>query len=156
MQLVKSIDGGATWETQMYNETLNLYFNGIDCYDSEHCCAAAEGNSVAVYCTSNGQDWTPVYTNPDGTISLMSVAYVGPEEIWVGGGYCGQLEFYAYMLHTIDGGTTWTVEGTDINGQYANDLSFISSSRGWASTFNAVQQSGLIEFKVWTSETFLQ
>lgn len=54
MQIMKTIDGGVTWETQIYDDTLGLYFNGIDCFDADHCCAAAESNSIAVYCTSNG------------------------------------------------------------------------------------------------------
>jgi photosystem II stability/assembly factor-like uncharacterized protein len=161
MQIVKSTDGGATWTSQFFNNgTLNLYFNGIDCYDAEHCCAAAEGDSVAVYCTNDGQNWNQVWSDPSTSLSLTSAAYVGPDEIWIAGGFLGQLELYAYLLHSVDGGKTWSVEGTDNYGQYPNDLSFISNTRGWASTFNSVQQSGLMQFKVWSTEssqkTFLQ
>ncbi len=90
----------------------------------------------------------------------MAAAYVGPREIWIAGGNLDQFNMYAYMLHSVDGGKTWTVEGTDVLGQYPNDLSFVSSNRGWASTFNALQQSGLMEFKDWSSssknKSFLQ
>ena len=58
---------------------------------------------------------------------------------------------YAYLLHSTDGGKTWAVKGTDVWGQYPNDLSFVSTTRGWASTFNQLQQSGLMEFKVWSN-----
>ncbi len=85
-QIVKSSDGGNTWTSQFYSDSLNLYFNGIDCYDEKHCCAAAEGDSVAVYCTNDGENWNQVFADPSSTLSLMAAAYVGPEEIWIGGG----------------------------------------------------------------------
>ena len=160
MQIVKSSDGGNTWTSQFFSDSLPLYFNGIDCYDAEHCCAAAEGDYVAVYCTADGQNWEQVFSDPSTTLSLTSAAYVGPNEIWIGGGNLSNIDMYAYLLHSVDGGKTWTVEGTDVWGQYPNDLSFVSTTRGWASTFNQVQQSGLMEFKVWSSEepatSFLQ
>jgi photosystem II stability/assembly factor-like uncharacterized protein len=81
----------------------------------------------------------------------MGAAYVGPEEIWIGGGNLSSFDMYAYFLHSIDGGKTWSVEGTDVLGQYPNDLSFISNTQGWASTFNNMQQSGLLQFKDWSS-----
>lgn len=58
MQIVKSTDGGQTWTSQLYSETLNLYFNDISCYDQRHCCAAAEGAGISVYCTSDGNNWS--------------------------------------------------------------------------------------------------
>jgi hypothetical protein len=61
MQIVKSADGGNTWTSQFYSDSLPLYFNGIDCYDAEHCCAAAEGDYVAVYCTADGTNWNQVF-----------------------------------------------------------------------------------------------
>jgi len=57
MQIVKTTDGGNTWTSQFFSDSLPLYFNGIDCYDAEHCCAAAEGDYVAVYCTADGENW---------------------------------------------------------------------------------------------------
>ena len=158
MQMVKSVDGGATWTSQFFNDSLNLYFNAVDCYDEKHCCAAAEGNSVAVYCTNDGESWNQVYQNPSDTLSLMGAAYVGPQEIWIAGGNLSQIDMYAFFLHSVDGGKTWTVEGTDIYGQYPNDISFVSNTQGWASTFNNLQQSGLLQFKNWSqaSSTFLQ
>jgi len=159
MQMLKSVDGGATWTSQFFSDSLNLYFNAVDCYDAEHCCAAAEGDSVAVYCTNDGQNWSQVYHNPSETLSLMGAAYVGPQEIWIGGGNLSQIDMYAFFLHSTDGGKTWTEEGTDIYGQYPNDLSFVSPTQGWASTFNNLQQSGLLQFKNWSQAapaTFLQ
>jgi photosystem II stability/assembly factor-like uncharacterized protein len=157
--MLKSVDGGATWTSQFFSDSLNLYFNAVDCYDAEHCCAAAEGDSVAVYCTNDGQNWSQVYHNPSETLSLMGAAYVGPQEIWIGGGNLSQIDMYAFFLHSTDGGKTWTEEGTDIYGQYPNDLSFVSPTQGWASTFNNLQQSGLLQFKNWSqaaASTFLQ
>jgi len=128
MQIVKSTDGGNTWVSQFYSDSLPLYFNGIDCYDAEHCCAAAEGDYVAVYCTSDGNTWNQVFSDPSSTLSLMSAAYVGPNEIWIGGGNLSSIDMYAYLLHSTDGGKTWEVKGTDVWGQYPNDLSFISNT----------------------------
>ncbi len=150
MQILKSVDGGKTFASQFFSDSLNLYFNAVDCYDENHCCAAAEGDSVGVFCTNDGTNWSQVFSDPSSTLSLMGAAYVGPEEIWIGGGNLSQFDFHAYFLHSVDGGKTWTVEGTDVYGQYPNDLSFISSTQGWASTFNNLQQSGLLQFKDWT------
>jgi len=114
--MVKSVDGGATWTSQFFSDAKNMYFNAVDCYDAEHCCAAAEGNGVAVYCTNDGQTWNEVYTDASDSLSLMAAAYVGPKEIWIAGGNLDQFNMYAYMLHSVDGGKTWTVEGTDVLG----------------------------------------
>ena len=158
MQMLKSVDGGKTFVSQFFSDSLNLYFNAVDCFDEKHCCAAAEGDSVAVFCTNDGESWNQVYADPSSTLSLMGAAYVGPEEIWIGGGNLSQIDMYAYMLHSVDGGKTWTVEGTDIYGQYPNDLSFVSSTQGWASTFNNLQQSGLLQYKNWSQaqKSFLE
>ncbi len=159
MQMLKSVDGGKTFVSQFFSDSLNLYFNAVDCYDEKHCCAAAEGDSVAVYCTNDGESWNQVYQDASDTLSLMGAAYVGPEEIWIAGGNLSQIDMYAYMLHSVDGGKTWTVEGTDIYGQYPNDLSFVSNTQGWASTFNILQQSGLLQYKNWSQakrSTFLE
>jgi len=158
MQIVKSVDGGKTWVSQLFSDSSNLYFNAVDCYDEKHCCAAAEGDFVAVYCTNDGETWNQVYSDPSATLSLMGAAYVGPQEVWIAGGNLSQFDMYAYLLHSVDGGKTWTVEGTDISGQYPNDLSFVSSTQGWASTFNAVQQSGLLQYKNWSqsAKSFLE
>lgn len=159
MQMLKSVDGGKTFVSQFFSDSINLYFNAVDCYDEKHCCAAAEGDFVAVYCTNDGESWNQVYHDPSDTLSLMGAAYVGPQEIWIAGGNLSQIDMYAYMLHSVDGGKTWTVEGTDIFGQYPNDLSFVSSTQGWASTFNNLQQSGLLQYKNWSQakrSTFLE
>jgi hypothetical protein len=157
MQIVKSTDGGETWTSQVYSETLGLYFNDIACYDQLHCCAAAEGTGIAVYCTADGNNWNQVYQDADENLSLMAAAYIGPQEIWMGGSNLSGVEGNAVFLHSVDGGKTWEVTGTDVYGQFPNDLSFVSKDRAWASTFNVEQESGLLEFKNWNAkESFLQ
>lgn len=66
----------------------------------------------------------------------MAAAYIGPQEIWMGGSNMSGIEGNAVFLHSVDGGKTWEVTGTDVAGQFPNDLSFVSTDRGWASTFN--------------------
>ena len=69
---------------------------------------------MAVFCTSDGENWSQVFNQPSQTLSLSGAAYVGPQEIWISGGNLLEEDLHAYFLHSVDGGKSWTVEGTDI------------------------------------------
>lgn len=65
-EIAKTTDGGRTWTTQFSNNG-SFYFNEIDCFGTELCCAAGESAGsatpgVRIYCTSDGgSSWTKNY-----------------------------------------------------------------------------------------------
>ncbi len=64
-------------------------------------------------------------------------------ECWLGGGEY-DASFTGHALHTTDGGNTFV--DNQLPGYYFNDFSFTSRSSGWATAFNALQQSSLLQF----------
>jgi hypothetical protein len=62
----KTTDGGRTWTTQ-FAQNNTFYFNEIDCFGADLCCAAGESSGsatpgVLIYCTTDGgATWTKNY-----------------------------------------------------------------------------------------------
>lgn len=146
-QIVKTTDGGKTWTSQFYDEG-NFYFNQIGCTDVNHCCAVGEADSSATpgirfYCTTNGgQNWNRVLFNSNPNMSVLALRWLDSKNGWAAGGELASLGITGYFWQTTDGGNTWT--SVTVPGQYANDMSFPSNSKGYAVAFNQEDQSSLL------------
>jgi hypothetical protein len=93
-QLSRTTDGGNTWTSLFY--TTNLYFNGIACVDTNHCCAVGEADAGATagaytYCSSDGKTFNN--TRFDNSAC---------------GGNVGNTTISASFLHTTDNGQVRT------------------------------------------------
>eukprot|EP01138_Halocafeteria_seosinensis_P008758 gb/GECG01008952.1/.p1 GENE.gb/GECG01008952.1/~~gb/GECG01008952.1/.p1 ORF type:complete len:496 (+),score=62.28 gb/GECG01008952.1/:1-1488(+) len=140
-QIAKTTDGGKTFQS-VFEEYGKFYFNMIDCYDENHCCAVGESDAGPlpgnrVYCTNDGgSNWKRTMFYEDASLSIMGIKFVGPsgqktKEAWAAGGLLERSGFTGYFWHSLDGGYTWTNE--TLNGTYATDISFPSSTSGFAS-----------------------
>jgi len=151
-QIVKTTDGGKTWSSVYWNEG-NFYFNAIGCGSVDSCCAVAEGGrsgpyaGIRILCTwDSGATWTPAYQNNNNESSIISIRYVSPQEIWAGGAQLDEDNFFAYMIHSTDGGHTWD-DSLQVPDMYPNFFSFPVANHGWATALTADRISALMEYK---------
>jgi len=148
-QIVKTTDGGKTWTSQFYDEN-NFYFNQISCFDEDNCAVVGEADTsaqpgVRVYVTADGGNtWTRTLYNATSTYSIMAVNYIAKGEIWAAGGNLDQSNFQGFFWHSLDAGNTWST--TTVAGVYANDMSFVSSTQGFATAFNYASVSSFMVF----------
>lgn len=113
--IVKSTDGGSKWQV-VYHDVGNFYFNDISCASETLCTAVAEGFAqdggqpgCHVFMTTNGMNWTNVYTYGASNMgSCLAVKMLSETEIWVGTTFAEtQFKSGAEFTHSIDGGKTW-------------------------------------------------
>merc|ERR1712000_647442 len=152
-ELWKSTDGGETW-TNLLTDEGNFYFNDIHCIDDTHCVAVAEGFGESggeagahVYLTTDGENFKRVHTeNTTGQESLMTTRMLSQTEYWAGGATKqGGFLAPALILHSTDGGTTHTNEGTGITGQSLTSMDCISADHCYATSLTALQICDILE-----------
>lgn len=134
-------DGGNTWYNTFNNDT--FYFNQIACPSASTCYVVGENDdyAVAYKTTDGGNTWNELASWAGH--SLMAVFCFDESECWLGGGEY-DASFTGHAFHTTDGGATFV--DNQLPGYYFNDFSFTSRSAGWATAFNALQQSSLLQF----------
>jgi len=117
------------------------YFNDIDCASETHCIAVAEGyvadggaGGCHVFMTTNGMNWTEVYTYGNQTNGgCLSAKMLSETEIWVGTTYAEtQFKSGAEFSHSVDGGKTWTTEKVLKEIGVVTQMSFIDDHHGYA------------------------
>jgi photosystem II stability/assembly factor-like uncharacterized protein len=153
-QIVKTVDGGATWTSQ-FSQNGTFYFNEIDCAkdDPNTCCTAGESSGSAapgihIYCTANGQDWKQTFfmgSEKGHSYTLMGLEFTSATEAWGCGGSIG-LFTKPLFLHTTDGGATWaSVQGNaDLAGSVCLGLDMISEDVGYAAVDNVGRQTASV------------
>jgi len=154
-ELLKSTDGGKTWESLFFDEG-NFYFNDIDCFDETHCVAVGEGFAhdgsgapgARVYTIKDGKTVTLSHMeNATGAESLMAAKMISQTEHWAGGtSKTGGLLAPAFLLHSTDAGSSYKNENNGIMGQMITDVDFLSPTHAYATTVNALQISSLLEY----------
>lgn len=147
-QIVKTTDGGKTWASQFFDQS--FYFNQIGCTDENHCCAVGEADTssvpgIRIWCTADGMTWTNklFIDNPD--LSIMALRFIDSNNGWAAGGDLGAFGITGYFWQTTDGGNTWS--NVTVPGQYGNDISFPTPTKGYAVAFNQEDQSSLLTFQ---------
>lgn len=110
-ELVKTTDGGETWNAVYTNINGSFYFNGINCFDENTCVVCGEGETGVVLATSDGGlTWTTILDTKDSSNSFMSVKMLSPTEVWAVGAIIGRASFTGAVYKTTDMGMTWTVD----------------------------------------------
>ena len=106
--IMKTTDGGATWTRLGNSATIpNVELSGIGVANPQIFWVVGFGG-VILKSTNGGQ--TFVSQEAAGiTADLGAVSAVDANNAWIVGGH---QDGYAVILHTTDGGTTWTREGT--------------------------------------------
>eukprot|EP00730_Choanoeca_flexa_P003467 TRINITY_DN11416_c4_g7_i2.p3 TRINITY_DN11416_c4_g7~~TRINITY_DN11416_c4_g7_i2.p3 ORF type:complete len:301 (+),score=87.58 TRINITY_DN11416_c4_g7_i2:2095-2997(+) len=156
-QLVKTADGGKTWETQIAVNN-SYYFNGIDCTSENHCCAVGEAADppylgAGIHCTfDGGKTWDQTFYMPyeqrEG-FSLIDIRFANDQVGWAVGGELVSIAPKAYFVETLDGGKTWNADKHVIFGYYALGLEVVNENLAFAALDDTItQQSGVAR---WTS-----
>lgn len=128
-------DGGAQWKTV---DTISYIGREIvaptatDAYLVAQCDGVCAGGSVIMATTDGGQSWHTVKTTSG---ALFALSFINSKDGWAlsGDTSAGASVADAAVLHTTDGGTTWTKLPAPCNATAAGALSFVSSQEGWAS-----------------------
>lgn len=119
-KIVRSTDGGKTWERQESSTNANLM--SIAAWDAQNAVAVGNGG-VAVFTKDGGKTWANGTVPPSDNPSKFLRVHVFGDTAWVVG------EFNA-MLKSADRGQTWerVMEPQD---RGLNDIAFVGS-KGWA------------------------
>src|ERR1044072_8493124 len=134
-RLSKVREQGKAWDPILTNESDQKAFYSFTFISPTNAVVVGsqqkeEGYTVLILQTENGgQDWherlsdiAPVHDR-DNRPALQSVAFCGPKDGWTVGGNL--------ILHTRDGGLTWTSQHADIEGENMFTVACSSDQRAW-------------------------
>ena len=133
--IAKTTDGGKTWE-KVFQQDGSFYFNGIHCATEDHCIAVAEGHHVSnpgsyIYVTKDGgKNWNMTHNDVGGGATLMGARMVSETEGWAAGGFGSTFSLEGRFYHTVDGGSTWTLE--KLNGMLAMGIDCFDANNCFA------------------------
>jgi photosystem II stability/assembly factor-like uncharacterized protein len=145
-------NGGKTWFGQTSGIT-DTTLNRVDFVDNAHGWAVGEpfetgGNSSApgapaiLHTTNGGATWTQQTNNvspaldPTAENDNEGLSFVSPTEGWIAVSSYGGLGNGGAILHTSDGGATYSQQVLPNNGNVA-DVYFVDASNGWAVNDNS-------------------
>lgn len=140
-QILKTIDGGVTWNQQYYNS--NYYFRSVEFFDENigfaGTLANGNPNSTLLKTINGGQTWTDITsTLPTNVPGICGMHMTNENTIYITGTFYSS----AYIMKSIDQGVTWTY--TDM-GNLCNalvDVYFKDENIGYAAGQSA-QGTGL-------------
>jgi len=105
--ILRSINGGDTWEIIQAPDTDSLDFRDIHAFDADHAIAISAGYPSRVYKTENaGQNWVLVHENIDSAAFMNSIEFRDNHEGIIFG---DQLNGRHLLLKTTDGGNNWSL-----------------------------------------------
>ncbi|HEX5476091.1 MAG TPA: hypothetical protein VFX12_15645 [Vicinamibacterales bacterium] len=121
-RIYKTTDGGASWRLQFTNDDSKAFFDAMAFWDARRGVAASDsvdGHFVIVLTRDGGDTWARV---PDTALppalpnegafaaSGTNVSVRPPNDVWIGTGAAST----ARVLHSRDGGRTWTIAATPL------------------------------------------
>jgi hypothetical protein len=150
--IAKTLDGGKTFHNVFYDSS-DFVFNGIDCISSIHCIAVGEGfnqNAAGhVYLTTDGRIFRRtlhLLSNATGRYSLVSVRFNGPHQAWVAGSYMTQEGSRSIVYYTNDGGHTWTQHRSIDYIVDITDMTFLPDGTGFATAITTFDSSTILRY----------
>jgi len=131
-ELLKTIDGGATWVQQyagfgwLFDITFSDNLNGwavgyTSCNDS--------ADYSILHSNDGGETWEGMTSAP--TIPINSVFFVDSLNGWITGNNFGSNN-HNFIYHTDNGGENWVLQHDTLSSSGANDITFTDLNNGWA------------------------
>jgi photosystem II stability/assembly factor-like uncharacterized protein len=121
-RIYKTIDGGQTWALQFQNSDPKAFFDAMAFWDEQRGIAfsdSVDGQFVIIRTLDGGKTWTrippaslPPALENEGAFAASgtNVAVSGKQHVWIGTGAAAK----SRVLHSPDGGKTWTVSDTPL------------------------------------------
>ena len=148
--IYKTINGGANWTPQFTDNSAghlqSIYFS-----DSNN--GWIVGLSGKIYKTTDGgTNWIKIInSNLNANIECTSVYFLNSTTGWVGCTDTSKPASNFFILHTTDGGQSWTSENTSIttNNYWVVNIFFWDQNNGWLTTDNGAmaRYSGTLNVK---------
>ena len=140
-QILKTIDGGLTWNQQYYNS--NHYFRSVEFYDENigfaGTLANGNPNATLLKTINGGQTWTDITSNlPVNVPGICGMHMTNENTIFITGTFYSS----AYIMKSIDQGSTWTYTNMGNLCNALVDVYFIDENIGYAAGQSA-QGTGL-------------
>jgi photosystem II stability/assembly factor-like uncharacterized protein len=139
-RIYKTSDAGATWHLLQINPDPKGFWDGLKMWDPEHGIVVGDpvNGRFDIWTTFDGENWHgekgPAATAHEGVFaaSNSALAIRGAHEAWFGTGGTGD----SRVLHTDDGGKSWTAAKTPIRNDSDNagifSLAFSNARHGIA------------------------
>ena len=121
-RIYKTDDSGQTWTLQFQNADEKAFFDAMAFWDEQRGIAysdSVDGQFVIMRTIDGGKTWTrippaslPPALDNEGAFAASgtNVAVFGAQHVWIGTGAAAQ----SRVLHSADGGTTWSVAATPL------------------------------------------
>lgn len=129
--IYKTVDGGATWTLQLSENSDilpgNYYFRNVEFLD-ENIGFVGTLNGKFLKTVDGGNNWTEVTNFTTNPLAICGIDAVGSSTVYG----CGAYFMPAYIIKSVDSGTTWTY--IDMS-SYANalvEILFVDENIGYA------------------------
>ena len=129
-QIMNTTNGGEDWSVQ-YTDNTEGYFNAIQFTDLQNGWVVGEEGKI-VKTNDGGSTWTPVTnTGITSESSSKSVFFLNDNTTgWIGENIQQQQGELAVILHTTDGGSSFTIQDLEIS-DTINCIFFWDANTGW-------------------------
>ncbi len=129
----KTTDGGATWTTQLTEQSLgaNYYFRNIE-FLNENIGFLGTLNGVVFKTIDGGDHWNPITNFPTNPPAICGLSAVGSSTIYG----CGAYFSPAYVIKSTDSGATWQYIDMSAYARALVEVFFIDENIGYASGEN--------------------
>ncbi len=143
-KIYHTTDGGATWQVQ---KTLNSYIRSIEFADKNIGYAGALGQSgtnVFFKTTDGGVNWTNISSAITGTNrGICGICCVNTSITYAVGVWSSP----AYLIKSVDGGTTWTYMDMSAYATNLIDVQFTDANNGYVTGESNVTAEGAVILK---------
>ncbi len=126
----KTIDGGATWITQLTEDDLgssSFYFRNVE-FLNENIGFVGTLNGVFLKTVDGGENWTSV-TIPNNPAAICGLDAVGDSTIYG----CGAYFWPAFVIKSTDSGATWSYINMSAYADALVEILFVDENIGYAS-----------------------
>jgi photosystem II stability/assembly factor-like uncharacterized protein len=127
--VLRTVDGGATWQNVSPPGASTLQFRDIEAFDADHAVILSIGNGTdsRVYVTSDaGQQWTQTFTNTDPAAFYDCMTFFDARR---GLALSDPVDGRFRIIATNDGGHTWHPSGSTMPAALPNEFAFAASGQ---------------------------